>query len=508
MLSRRINSKISLKIGILVVIEIISIISSFGILAYFQSQGTFLGNSINIAGKNRFLTSDLLLQAIERLTGSPNNNIPLLNSAMEKLESNILLLEEGGRTLSDIQIKPLPSQFLNQWKIIDEKWHAYKGFIIDKVINKSNQIKTTTTTTIDQSAKSELESMALGLVNSSDTLVAQLGEHAAKNSQNLMLLQILFGILNIGILILILYLVIKIIRPIYAMTYATSEIKKGNLDVSIKCKGNDELSVLGESFNSMVDSIKNYVKTQNELTNKLKEANQQLKDKDRLKDEFINIAAHELRTPIQPILGLSQILLRSLKKVNGKTDSEGEQSLEAIIRNSKKLFRLSQDILDVSKIESHSLDLKKERFNLNDVIVDSVKDYMNQAEKEGKRDIKLLYEPKEDIFVEADRGRLNQVVSNLISNAIKFTKEGTIFVNAEKKDKEQVIVSIKDSGSGIDPQIQARLFTKFATKSHTGTGLGLFISKNIIEAHGGKIWAENNSNGKGAAFSFSLPITK
>jgi signal transduction histidine kinase len=506
LLSRRINSKISLKIGILVVIEIISIITSFGILAYFQSQGTFLGNSINIAGKNRFLTSDLLLQAIERLTGSSNNNVPLLNAAMEKLESNILLLKEGGKTLSDIQIKPLPSQFLDQWKIIDEKWHAYKGLIIDKVINRSNQLKTATT--IDQSAKSELESMALGLVNSSDTLVAQLGEHAAKNSQNLMLLQILFGILNIGILILILYLVIKIIRPIYAMTYATSEIKKGNLDVSIKCKGNDELSVLGESFNSMVDSIKNYVKTQNELTNKLKEANQQLKDKDRLKDEFINIAAHELRTPIQPILGLSQILLRSLKKVNGKTDREGEQSLEAIIRNSKKLFRLSQDILDVSKIESHSLDLKKERFNLNDVILDSVKDYMNQAEKEGKRDIKLSYEPKEDIFVEADRGRLSQVVSNLIGNAIKFTKQGTIFVNAAKKDKEQVIVSIKDSGSGIDPQIQPRLFTKFATKSHSGTGLGLFISKNIIEAHGGKIWAENNPNGKGAAFSFSLSITK
>ena len=243
------------------IIKIISIISSFGILAYFQSQGTFLGNSINIAGKNRFLTSNLLLQTIERLTGSSNNNIPLLNDAMDKLESNILLLKEGGKTASDIQIKPLPSRFLDQWKIIDEKWHLYKEFIIDKVINKSNQLKTTTTATIDQSTKSELESMALGLINSSDTLVAQLGELATKNSQNLMLLQILFGILNIGILILILYLVIKIIRPIYGMTYAISEIKKGNLDVSIKCKGNDELSVLGESFNSMVDSIKNYVKT-------------------------------------------------------------------------------------------------------------------------------------------------------------------------------------------------------------------------------------------------------
>jgi signal transduction histidine kinase len=138
---------------------------------------------------------------------------------------------------------------------------------------------------------------------------------------------------------------------------------------------------------------------------------------------------------------------------------------------------------------------------------------MNQAEKEGKRDIKLLYEPKEDIFIEADRGRLNQVVSNLISNAIKFTKEGTIFVNAEKKDKEQVIVSIKDSGSGIDPQIQPRLFTKFATKSDMGgTGLGLFISKYIVESHGGKMWAENNNNNinngqeRGATFYFSLPL--
>jgi signal transduction histidine kinase len=502
-LSRRINSRISLKIGILVVIEIISIISSFGILAYFQSQGTFLGNSINIAGKNRFLTSNLLLQTIERLTGSPNN-VPLLNAAMNKLESNISLLKQGGKIISDIEIKPLPSQFLDQWKIIDEKWHVYKEFIIDKVINKSNQLKTTmTATTIDQSTKSELESMAFSLVDSSDKLVAQLGELATKNSQNLMVLQILFGILNIGILIFILYLVMKIIRPIYALTYATSEIKKGNLDVSIKCKGNDELSILSESFNSMVDSIKNYVKNQNELANELKEANEQLKDKDRLKDEFINIAAHELRTPIQPILGLSEILLRS-RKVNGKTDTEGEQSLEAIIRNSKRLFRLSQDILDVSKIESHSLDLKKERFNLNDVILNIIEDYINQAEKEGKRDIKLLYEPREDIFVEADRGRLNQVISNLISNAVKFTKEGTIFVNAEKKDKQQVIVSIKDSGIGIDPQIQPRLFTKFATKSHTGTGLGLFISKNIIEAHGGRIWAENNSNGKGATFSFSF----
>ena len=141
-------------------------------------------------------------------------------------------------------------------------------------------------------------------------LVTQLGINSAKNSLNVVMLEILFGIMNIAVVLLIVYLVIKILKPIGALTQATYEIKKGNLDVPIhqKYKGNDELSILNESFNSMVQSIKDHITTQNELTSKLRELNEQLEQKDKLKDEFINIAAHELRAPIQPILGLSEVI--------------------------------------------------------------------------------------------------------------------------------------------------------------------------------------------------------
>ena len=152
--------------------------------------------------------------------------------------------------------------------------------------------------------------------------------------------------------------------------------------------------------------------------------------------------------------------------------------------------------------------LHKEQFNLNDVIVNTINDITgNKYFNNKKENIKILYENK-DIIVKADKERLSQVIFNLLSNAIKFTKEGggSISVNTEKEDNH-ILVSVKDTGSGIDSEILPRLFTKFATKSfEIGTGLGLFISKSIIEIHDGKIWAENNSNGKGATFSFSLPI--
>jgi len=144
------------------------------------------------------------------------------------------------------------------------------------------------------------------------------------------------------------------------------------------------------------------------------------------------------------------------------------------------------------------------------MILNTIADSRNEIKKEYKDSIVLELVSKNDIFIEADRGRLNQVVSNLLNNAIKFTnKEGIIITTAEKKDTH-VVISVKDTGTGIDPEILPRLFTRFATKSEskTGTGLGLFISKNIVEAHGGRIWAENNSHEKGATFTFSLPLSK
>jgi two-component system sensor histidine kinase VicK len=246
-----------------------------------------------------------------------------------------------------------------------------------------------------------------------------------------------------------------------------------------------------------------------ELNKRLTEANEQLKVHNKIQKDFVNIAAHELRTPIQPILGLSEIL-RSKIVSDGRSRVGDEQKiLDAIIRNAKRLQRLTEDILDVTRIESYSLKLKKERFNLNDLISNAVQDYRNEIEK-NDRDIKLLESPSnQDIILEADRSRITQVISNLVGNAIKFTTEGTISISTQRKDNNQVIVSIKDTGSGIDHEILPRLFTKFSAKSFEGTGLGLFISKNIVEAHGGKIWAENNNDAygeKGATFYFLLPL--
>ena len=247
---------------------------------------------------------------------------------------------------------------------------------------------------------------------------------------------------------------------------------------------------------------------QTELYEQLKEANERLKLHDKMQKEFINVATHELRTPIQPILGLTQIIHSNTK------DTKQRELLDVTIRNAKRLQRLTEDILDVTRIESQLLCLKEERFNLIDVITNAMNDAKANNDflkKEKNAIIKLEYQTHQDVFVQADKGRITQVVSNLLSNAIKFTQEGTISISLKTKEddnNDHVVISVKDSGQGINPEILPKLFTKFATKSETGTGLGLFISKSIVEAHRGKIWAENNADGKGSTFHFILQVTK
>ena len=233
----------------------------------------------------------------------------------------------------------------------------------------------------------------------------------------------------------------------------------------------------------------------------LEAANEQLKVHDRMQKEFINVAAHELRTPIMPILGDAQYIERQFDNDDPRIQIEKDQ-VSSLIRNAKRLDRLASDILDVTRIESKSLKLNKEKFNLKDIILSNLAD-IKRFEYEGSGFPDIKYTPK-DIFVNADKGRLSQVIANLLSNAIKFTDKGVITIKTSASDGE-IIASIRDSGSGIDPEIFPKLFSKFITKSDRGTGLGLFISKSIIESHGGKIWAENNQFEPGATFYFSLP---
>ncbi len=234
-------------------------------------------------------------------------------------------------------------------------------------------------------------------------------------------------------------------------------------------------------------------------------ANEQLKMHDRMQKEFINVAAHELRTPIMPILGDAEFIENQFNGVKNTVEVEKEE-VASIIRNAKRLDQLASDILDVTKIESNSLRLNKEEFNLNEIITLVVKEIRNLIANNdaGPEKVTIHYNPK-DIFVVADKGRLTQVLFNILGNAVKFTEEGNIFVDVEKK-ADQLVVNIRDTGSGIHSEILPRLFAKFATKSERGTGLGLFISKSIVEAHGGKIWAQNNVNESGATFKFSLPF--
>jgi len=521
---RLIRSKIGLKIGVLVVIHIIFIVTSFSILSYYESQITYLGNSINIAGKNRFLTSNLMLHMSEYFLADSSgiskvSHVSKINSAIEQLDSNILALRQGGK-VQDVDLKPLPSEFFDDWNIIYQKWVSLKTILTNNIIKPNEKINptaaVTTTTAIDKGIKTTSETRALSLVDLSNALVTQLGQFARNSSQNLMFLQTIFAILNIAVAAIVLFIVMRILKPIFALTTATSEISRGNLDISIKSTGNDELSVLSQSFNSMVNSIKNSVKKQNELTKELKNANEELKHKDQLKDEFINVAAHELRSPIQPILTVAEFL-RGRKvggrNSNGSNDAarsiEKEQELlDIIVRNSNRLRQIAEDILDVARIESGSLILKKEKFNLKEMITEILSEY--QQKIKNKNSIKLSYESQDNnaIIIEADRSRLCQVVYNLLSNAIKFTDDGSITVVVESKDNDNnTVISIKDTGIGIHPEMLPKLFTKFATKSQTGgTGLGLFISKSIIEKHNGRIWAENNPDGKGATFAFSLPL--
>ncbi|MEW5839888.1 HAMP domain-containing sensor histidine kinase [Nitrososphaera sp.] len=241
--------------------------------------------------------------------------------------------------------------------------------------------------------------------------------------------------------------------------------------------------------------------TQADLYRKLQQA-------DAMHREFINVAAHELRTPIMPILGLAEIIASDAKN----RDPDGslrisQEEIDIIARNARRLQNLSADILDVTRIESGTLRLNREEFDLGRLLKTAVADAQSRR-LVNDRDVRFVLDlPPTDppMIVYADPQRITQVVANLIGNAAKFTEKGTITV-AARRSGGVITVMVKDTGPGIHPEIMPRLFQKFATKSEAGTGLGLYISKRIVEAHGGQICAENNADGAGAAFYFTLPL--
>jgi signal transduction histidine kinase len=295
---------------------------------------------------------------------------------------------------------------------------------------------------------------------------------------------------------------ITIVDRIKSMIFEIKDDSKYNFQQALGLAIYIEGKSTALSYISIFDSLWK----QTELYERLKQAFIQLQIHEKMQKDFINTAAHELRTPLQPILGFSEHIR------NKANDKEQIELLDIIIKNTKKLKKLSDDILDVSKIESNSFNLNKDRFALDILVLDIIKEFEHKSYNDKK--IKFEYyrdNPNQEYILYGDKNRIGQVIFNLISNSIKFiSKGGKIIIIIEKAKSNYknrtITLTIKDTGIGIDDEIYPNLFTKFVTKSFQGTGLGLYISKNIIEAHGGKIWGENNKDGKGATFGFTLPI--
>ena len=530
---RNLNSKIILKISIFIIIVIILIIGSFGVLAYFQSQGSSIGNSINIAGKNRYLTANLLLQTEKYLDGS--SNISQLEDAMYKLQTNIMTLKQGG-TISGINLRSLPSDFLDLSRRIDEDWSIFKTYITNNLLKRheDGQVTAARSNATAQSTteRKNLELLASNLIGSSDALVTKLGRQADTDSQNLMLLQILFGILIIGILVLVLYFVARILRPISALTQATSEIEKGNLDVSVKRKGNDELSVLSDSFNSMVNSIKRYNERQNELTKALefkndeltetekdlRRANEELVNTETAKEEFLSMISHELKTPLTPLKMYAEMLLkiRSMGELNEKQ----LKAMKMILRSISQLELLVNDIFDVYKLDIGKLQLNKKVVQVASLVKENMSELgLLMRDKQIQFNAEII-PPSEKVNVLCDPRRIGQVLANLIKNSVDFVpdKGGRITIRTEAGYSKQtndgnsnyVVFTIEDNGSGIPFEKINNLFKKFyqvdtsTKRKHGGTGLGLAICKGIV-GHGGKIWVDTKHT-QGAMIKFTLPI--
>lgn len=538
------KDKIIFKLAILIAIEVLLVVSSFGISTYIQSQSTTMGNTINVTGKNRYLTSNFLLKLEKVNQGTAQ--IEDIKNAADALNTNILFLRSGGEIDSssgDMLLTPLSTKYLDKWHEINENRIALSQYVgqlsrtntsIGAASNDNNsgdanglqqQLSSPLSSPTEASNyQANIETIASQLIASSDDLTRQLGEDDRVNSQNLVAMQTIFIIGTVLVGVVILYIMKRLLRPISVIIKATEEVKKGNLGITPipHCDSKDEIGILAASFNSMVEKLAEY---------------------DQMQKDFINIAAHELRTPIQPILGLSVIIRngilnfsKQLQIMQGaafykelqnastrpipapahSTDSRSALStsidefvpmVDTINRNAKRLEKMTNYLLDLSRIENNkSLELSKEEFDLRKKIENVINDMRSTIPDDKGIRIRFEYKVKKaSVMIDADKERIFEVISNLLTNAIKITENGEeILVVLDEKDG-QAIVTVIDSGSGIAPEIYPNLFTKFVTKSEKGTGLGLFIAKNIIEAHGGKIWAKNNSNGRGATFGFSLP---
>lgn len=370
---------------------------------------------------------------------------------------------------------------------ITEKWQAFESASdrvlvvltagsqekeLSRVLEDFTQSERALTVIIDNSIN-----IADGLVKEEE------GRFASSLDNARYLTVVIIAVASSSSLAIVVLVLRSISKPLTALRHVTRELTKGNFDAQVDRHRDDEIGELADDFDDM---------------------KQELKEKDRLKQEFINIAAHELRTPVLPII-------LTAEELSDEMNPDSQEKIARILRNARRLNKLANDILDVSRIESNTFKINKSKTSILDLVRDIVSDARVGIKHDHNTQVvfqSMLSEERQEVL--ADREKIQQVLTNLISNSMDFTDNGTITVSIgdDPDNEESIQVKVTDTGKGIDPSIAKNLFQKFVTGQNKakGTGLGLFICKAIIEAHDGKISAQNNEKG-GATFSFTLPIS-
>jgi signal transduction histidine kinase len=384
------------------------------------------------------------------------SSVDRANAALVEMESRAIALTNAGQPEQAIAILE-SDQYAEQKQIYDQALRDYvarRGSAYDDALRIST-----------------------------DSLLGATRDIQGAVSQTTQLIIVAVPVVIVSTAIIGFIIFYSVTRPLLGLRHAATEIAKGNFDVKIELMRNDEIGELASHFENM---------------------REELKRKEKLKDEFISVASHELRSPIQPIMGFIDLAKKGYVKP--------EEAIDGILPQARRLQQLANDILDVTRIEGGSLKCIMEKVRISDVVGEVVEAAKVNLDDNVAIETKIV-NGAQAIEIDADKTRVVQVLSNLVSNAVRFTKKGTVRVETRASvERNFVEITVSDTGGGIPKEIMPDLFGKFVTKSvgkdnQHGTGLGLFISKAIVAAHNGTISGSNNKDG-GATFVVTLPIFK
>ncbi|MFQ6025764.1 MAG: sensor histidine kinase, partial [Nitrosopumilaceae archaeon] len=396
-------------------------------------------------------------------------------------------LDLSGLDIRSEDLEPIPRENSSALRQLDPLWEAIELRLL------TIETKTLISTEFGK-ALSDLSGDRLVLFSSLDNLLdswnGQIQEKAASR-QN-----IVGGLLviDVGIFFVVMYTIRHSLSPLSTITSALTRVKEGVYGEKIKYSSKDEVGDLVDTFNIMSTTIR--------------EKEEEARKMDQAKDEFLAMITHELKTPLVPIQGYADLLLSGhLGDITGKQ----KERLEIIKSSSGSLLQLITDLLDAQKLELGQLRMKKEKTNIKTTIEKALETMMPEAKENS---IELTHNATKDVSIPHDPERIIQVLTNLIKNSLKAVKPKTgkievLVVNSPKAIK----IAVKDNGVGVPAELIGKIFRKFyqvdssLTREKGGSGLGLSICKGIVEGHGGKISAKNNSTG-GATFTFTIPANQ